>query len=310
MKSTTLSNGRAKTTTPESAAAQPPTPSFGGFSRDELLTIYRTMLLSRRIDDKEIQLKNQSLIFFQISGAGHEAILVAAGLNLRAGYDWFYPYYRDRALCLTLGVTPYEMFLAAVGAKDDPANGGRQMPSHWGHKKLNIVSQSSPTGTQCLQAVGCAEAGMLYSRLEAIPDRAQRFKQDEVVYVSLGDGTASEGEFWESLNAACVRQLPVVFLVEDNGYAISVPVEVQTPGGDLSRLVESWPGLERVPLRRHRRPRQLPDDEAGGRVRARAARAGARPRQGRSGRTRTRSPTTSGSTRRRPNAPKRRRAIR
>jgi len=243
MKSTTLSNGRSKTTTPDSAAAHPPTSSFAGFSRDELLTIYRTMLLSRRIDDKEIQLKNQSLIFFQISGAGHEAILVAAGLHLRAGYDWFYPYYRDRALCLTLGVTPYEMFLAGVGARDDPANGGRQMPSHWGHKKLNIVSQSSPTGTQCLQAVGCAEAGMLYSRIEAIPDRAERFKQDEVVYVSLGDGTASEGEFWESLNAACVRRLPVVFLVEDNGYAISVPVEVQTPGGDLSRLVDSWPGL-------------------------------------------------------------------
>ena len=243
MKSTTLSNGRSKTTTPDSAAAHSSTPSFGGFSRDELLTIYRTMLLSRRIDDKEIQLKNQSLIFFQISGAGHEAILVAAGLNLRAGYDWFYPYYRDRALCLTLGVTPYEMFLAAVGAKDDPANGGRQMPSHWGHKKFNIVSQSSPTGTQCLQAVGCAEAGMLYSRIDAIPDRAERCKPDEVVYVSLGDGTASEGEFWESLNAACVRRLPVVFLVEDNGYAISVPVEVQTPGGDLSRLVDSWPGL-------------------------------------------------------------------
>ena len=243
MKTTALSNGRAKTRLhPVTSQAQ--AASFEGFSRDELLTIYRTMLLSRRIDDKEIQLKNQSLIFFQISGAGHEAILVAAGLNLKPGHDWFYPHYRDRALCLTLGVTPYEMFLAAVGSRDDPASGGRQMPSHWGHKKLNIVSQSSPTGTQCLQAVGCAESGVLYSRIQEIADRESKFKRDEVVYLSLGDGTTSEGEFWESLSTACVRQAPIVFLVEDNGYAISVPVEVQTPGGDISRIAEGFPGLE------------------------------------------------------------------
>jgi 2-oxoisovalerate dehydrogenase E1 component len=215
-----------------------------GLGREDLLRIYRTMLLSRRIDDKEIQLKNQSLIFFQISGAGHEAILVAAGLHLRGGSDWFYPYYRDRALCLTVGVTPEEMFLAGVGAKDDPSSGGRQMPSHWGHKRLNIVSQSSPTGTQCLQAIGCAEAGLLYSKIENIPQREQRFNADEVVYLSVGEGTTSQGEFWESLNTACTRRLPVVCLVEDNGYAISVPVEVQTPGGDISRLVESFPGLQ------------------------------------------------------------------
>ena len=203
-----------------------------GLARESLIGIYRTMYLSRRIDDKEIQLKRQNRIYFQISGAGHEAVLTAAGLLLRPGHDWLYPYYRDRALCLQIGVTPREMFLEAVGSSEDPASGGRQMPSHWGSPRLRIVSQSSPTGTQFLQAVGCAEAGRML-------DPAS----DAVVYVSGGDGATSEGEFWESLNAACLRRAPVVFLITDNEYAISVPVEAQTAGGSVSRLAASFPGF-------------------------------------------------------------------
>jgi 2-oxoisovalerate dehydrogenase E1 component len=229
MKGTAVSNGKV-------AAAH-------GLTRDDLLRAYRTMVLSRKIDDKEIQLKNQSLIFFQISGAGHEAVLVAAGMHLRAGYDWFFPYYRDRALCLTLGVTPLAMLLSAVGAKDDPSSGGRQMPSHWGDARLNIVSGSSPTGTQCLHAIGAAETSLLYERVTEIADRESQFHGDELTYLSIGEGASSEGEFWESLNSACIGRLPIVYLVEDNGYAISVPVEVQTAGGDISKLVASFPGL-------------------------------------------------------------------
>jgi 2-oxoisovalerate dehydrogenase E1 component len=200
--------------------------------RDELIRAFRVMYLSRRIDDREILLKRQNKIFFQISGAGHEAISAAAGFAMRPGHDWFYLYYRDRACALALGVTAEEMLLSAVGAAADPASGGRQMPSHWGSKPLNIVSGSSPTGTQFLQAIGCADAD---HRLDP--------ESDAVTLVTTGDGATSEGEFWESLNIACLERLPVVYLVEDNGWAISVPVEKQTAGGDISKLVSGFPGL-------------------------------------------------------------------
>ena len=220
-----------------------PSRADDGLSREALLDAYRLMLLSRRVDDKEIQLKKQSKAFFQISGAGHEAILVAAGMHLRAGRDWIFPYYRDRALCLTLGVSPLDMFLASVGSADDPSNGGRQMPSHWGERRLNMPSQSSCVGTHCLHGVGSAEAAVTYSRVVQIEGRDSHYEPDEITYVSIGDGGTSEGEFWESLNTACSKKLPVLFLVEDNGYAISVPVDTQTPGGDISRVLQGVPGL-------------------------------------------------------------------
>jgi 2-oxoisovalerate dehydrogenase E1 component len=226
--------------------------TYEGLSRTQLIEAYRIMYTSRRVDDREILLKRQQKIFFQISGAGHEAVGLAAGFTMKPGYDWFYPYYRDRALCLALGATPLDMLLMAVGAAADPQSGGRQMPSHWSFPKLNVVTQSSPTGSQILQAVGCAEGGRYF---EGHPQAAKKtegdyrqfkdvqFQRDEVTYVSLGDGATSEGEFWEALNTASNRKLPVLFVVQDNGYAISVPVEVQTAGGNISRLVAGFPNF-------------------------------------------------------------------
>jgi 2-oxoisovalerate dehydrogenase E1 component len=236
----------AKTASTEQGAIA----SYAGLEPEQLIRIYRLMYLSRRTDDREILLKRQQKIFFQVSGAGHEAFLVAAGMAMKPGYDWFYPYYRDRALCLTLGQTVEEQLLQSVGAAADPSSGGRQMPSHWSIPRLNIVSQSSSVTTQCLQAVGCAEAGRYLSTHPAATEQRQgdysafkatHFHGDEVVYVSLGEGATSEGEFWEAISSASSLQLPVLFVIEDNGYAISVPVDVNTPGGNISRLVANFP---------------------------------------------------------------------
>ena len=227
-------------------------PNAGGLDPEKLIAIYKLMVLSRRLDDREILLKRQQKIFFQISCAGHEALQVGAALAMRPGYDWFIPYYRDRALCLTLGITPYEMMLQAVGAAEDPASGGRQMPAHWSSPSLHIVSTSSATTTQVLHAVGCAEAGRYFSRHPEAAAKAEgdyrafrevSFHGDEVVFTSLGEGSTSQGEFWEAINTASNQKLPVVFCVEDNRYAISTPVEVSTPGGNISRLVANFPNF-------------------------------------------------------------------
>jgi 2-oxoisovalerate dehydrogenase E1 component len=224
----------------------------GSLSPRQLVEIYRLMLLSRRVDDREILLKRQQKIYFQISGAGHEALGVGAALAMRPGYDWFFPYYRDRALCLALGFTPADMLLQAVGAATDPASGGRQMPAHYGSRALNIVSVSASTSTQLLHAVGCAEAGRYFSQYPEAAAKAEgdyrafrdvTFHGDEVAYASVGEGSTSQGEFWEAMNTASNNKLPVVFCVQDNGYAISTPVEVNTPGGNISRLVANFPNF-------------------------------------------------------------------
>ncbi len=225
-----------------------------GLTAPQLIEFYRLMYVSRRTDDREIMLKRQQKIFFQVSCAGHEALLVAAGLAMKPGYDWFFPYYRDRAICLALGMTVEDQLLQAVGAATDPSSGGRQMPSHWTSERLNIVSPSSSTATQCLQAIGCAEAGRYYKHhreaAKRLSDGADyrsfkdvKFEADEIVYVSIGEGSTSQGEFWESLNTASNSRLPVLYVIEDNGYAISTPVEANTPGGNISRLIANFPNF-------------------------------------------------------------------
>lgn len=248
-----VEQGKSRTEgTKQSAVRSAARTDVSALSPERLVEIYRLMYLSRRTDDREIVLKNQQKIFFQVSGAGHEALLVAAGVVLKPGYDWFFPYYRDRGLCMALGVTVEDMLLQGVGAATDPASGGRQMPSHWSSPRLNIVSQSSATASQCLHAIGCAEAGRYFTRH---PEAAAKhdgdyraYKDislhgDEVVYVSVGEGSTSQGEFWESLNTASNQKLPVIFVIEDNGYAISTPVEVNTPGGNISTLVKNFPNF-------------------------------------------------------------------
>ena len=214
--------------------------SFRGFAVSELLDDLLLAHISRALDDREIALQKQSRVYFQISGAGHEGLLLGLARSLRPAYDWFFPYYRDRALMLALGVTPTEILLQAVGSADDPASGGRQMPCHWGHKATNVVTQSSATGTQCLPAVGCAEAARYIARRPDLPGCTAH--GDELTYVSLGEGATSEGEFWESLNTACVEHLPVLYIVADNGFAISVPASEQSPA-PVADLVKGFRGL-------------------------------------------------------------------
>jgi len=236
--------------------AQDAAPQDGPLTPQQLVAMYRLMFMSRRVDDREIVLRRQQKIFFQISGAGHEAIQVAAGMVMKPGYDWFLPYYRDRALCLTLGNTPEEQLLQGVGAAADIASGGRQMPSHWSRADLHIVNTSSATATQCLHGIGSADAGRYFTHH---PEAAQQpqpgdhgdyrafhpasFHGDEVTYISIGEGSTSQGEFWETMNAASNGKLPVVIVVQDNGYAISTPVEVNTPGGNISRVVSGFPNF-------------------------------------------------------------------
>jgi 2-oxoisovalerate dehydrogenase E1 component len=248
----TVSDGKTALKSVEASAEAEGKAEYAGLSKAQLVEFYRLMYLSRRTDDREIQLKKQQKIFFQISCAGHEALLVAAGMALKPAYDWFFPYYRDRAICLALGNTVEEQLLQAVGAADDPASGGRQMPSHWTSKRLNIVSPSSSTATQCLHAIGCAEAGRYFSQHPEAAKKADgdyrefkdvTFHGDEVTYVSIGEGSTSQGEFWESLNTASNGKLPVLYVVEDNGYAISTPVEANTPGGNISRLIANFPNF-------------------------------------------------------------------
>ena len=210
--------------------------------KEDLLWVYDLMVRARELDDAEIRLRRQGAFQFQLSCSGHEAIQAVAAKLLRPGKDWFYPYYRDRTFVYGLGMTPADLFRQPLGKRTDPSSGGRQMPNHFAAPELNIVSQSSPTGTQFLQAVGTAEVNKIVRSLPPNPSLPP-CSEDEVVYVSSGDGATSQGDFYEAISAASLNKLPVLFVIQDNGYAISVPTEVQTPGASISRTFSDFPGL-------------------------------------------------------------------
>ncbi len=202
------------------------------FTKSTLKSLYSNMVLARYMDQKMLIMLKQGKSFFHIGCSGHEAVQTAAAFCMQPGYDWAYPYYRDLAFVLQYGVSPYEVFLNFLARADDPSSGGRQMSNHYGHKKLRIVSQSSPTGTQYLQAVGCALG-------------AKKLEKDEVIYVSSGEGTTSQGDFHEALNWATRDRLPVIFLIENNKYAISVHVDEQTAGSSIYKVGAGYEGLNR-----------------------------------------------------------------
>lgn len=207
-------------------------PKLNGYSKKDLLDIYKKMALARRLDEKQLIMLKQGKAFFHIGCSGHEASQMAAAQNMIPSKDWSYPYYRDAALCLGLGMTSKEQLLSFLAKADDPNSGGRQMPQHYGHKDLRIVSQSSPTGTQFLQAVGCA--------------MSRKWENNhEIVYVSSGEGSTSEGEFHEALNWASREKLPIIFHIQDNEYAISVHVSEQTSGSSVFSMVNGYDNLSR-----------------------------------------------------------------
>jgi 2-oxoisovalerate dehydrogenase E1 component len=241
-------------------------PAITSLTREQRIALFRNVYAARRIDDREIAGKRQNKVFFQINGAGHEAVQAAAALCLRPGHDWFFLYYRDRALAYGLGVTARDMFLGSVGSSLDPATGGRQMPTHWTSPALNIFACSSPTGSQFLQAVGVAE-GVLRAEQNGLQAELG-IPSDTVVLATSGDGTCSEGEFWEALNNAVNLKAPVLFLIQDNGYAISTPTSVQYAGANVAALLKGWEPhgllvLDEVdgcdPLDSHRALRQAVD---------------------------------------------------
>jgi 2-oxoisovalerate dehydrogenase E1 component len=213
----------------------------GDYPVEEVLADLHLACVARAIDERELTLQKQNKVFFEISGAGHEALGLGLARSLRPGQDWFFPYYRDLALVLGLGVTPEDVLLQAVGSADDPSSGGRQMPSHWGAADLHVVTQSSPTGSQLPGAAGCAEATRYLADHPGLPGCSHH--DGELTYVSLGEGACREGEVWESISAACTLSLPLLIVVADNGWAISVPARDQAPA-PIDQLLTGFPGLQ------------------------------------------------------------------